>query len=99
VGGRADEGTHGQKENARTGAQNAKGRLAYTEKEGLKMLGQMDLRGAVILFLILLPAWGLGFFAGLVVMRKNAERVIRWQRKQIAKLQRRAQEAPTPWIG
>ena len=61
------------------------------------MFGQIDFHGAMILFLIMLPVGLIGFVGGMVVMRKNAERVIRWQRRQIARLQRRTMEAPAPW--
>lgn len=60
-------------------------------------MGQIDFHGAMILFLIVLPFTLIGFVSGMIVMRRNAERVIRWQRKQIAKLQRRTMEAPAPW--
>ena len=40
----------------------------------------IDLHGAVILTLIQLPALGIGFVAGMLFMRGNYLRVIRWLR-------------------
>jgi hypothetical protein len=49
-------------------------------------------------FLIMLPAAVIGFAGGAVFMWKNDHQLIRWQRRQIAKLQRRITEAPAPWM-
>ena len=48
----------------------------------------IDLYGIVMAFLMQLPALGIGFVAGMLFMRGNYLRVIKWLRVQIARQQR-----------
>ena len=52
-------------------------------------------RVIVIQFLCVLPIAVIAFVAGMVYMRANYLQIIRWQKRQINRMQRR--EAPAPW--
>ena len=51
-------------------------------------------RVIVIQFLCVLPIAVIAFVAGMVFMRANYLQIIRWQKRQINRMQRR--EAPAP---
>ena len=48
----------------------------------------MDWHGVLMAFLAQLPALGIGFVAGMLFMRGNYLRVIKWLRTQIARQNR-----------
>ena len=52
----------------------------------------MDIRGAVILFLIMLPAYGLGYISGMMNMRRNYLRLLRQARLENTRQQRWARQ-------
>lgn len=57
----------------------------------------MDISGIVAAFLMQLPALGIGFIAGMLFMRGNYLRVIRWQKTIITRQQRQMNNMISPW--
>jgi hypothetical protein len=57
----------------------------------------MDLYGITMAFLVQLPALGIGFIAGMLFMRGNYLRVIRWLKVVIARQQRQMNSMISPW--
>lgn len=53
----------------------------------------MNIHGAVILFLIMLPAAVIGYIAGMVHMRRNYLAMLRSERAEKRKILRRADQA------
>ena len=57
----------------------------------------MDLYGITMAFLAQLPALGIGFIAGMLFMRGNYMRIIRWQKTIISRQQRKMNDMIHPW--
>lgn len=57
----------------------------------------MDIHGIAMAFLMQLPALGIGFFAGALFMRENYLRIIKWQKRIIARQNRNMARMIGPW--